>query len=122
MSEITDLLEKTQDSNKKERQHAVKELGDLDKKYPPVIEKLEDLQNNDPDKGVRKEAEKSLKKLKDKPLEEAIAKEEAGIDGTGFDDEVGDSDLDPGEYDMESSLTKEEEDRRAVFFADGSKV
>ncbi|MHA2249081.1 MAG: hypothetical protein ACXAD7_01905 [Candidatus Kariarchaeaceae archaeon] len=112
MSEIADLLERTKDSNKKERQKAVKELGNLDKRYNPVIEVLEDLVENDPDKGVRKDAEKALKNLEGKPMEGAIADEEGGREGTGFDDEVGDASLRPGEYDMETSLSKREEDRR----------
>ncbi|MHA2403723.1 MAG: hypothetical protein ACXADH_12080 [Candidatus Kariarchaeaceae archaeon] len=112
MSEIADLLEQTKDSNKKERQNAVKELGNLDTKYAPVIERLEYLRDIDPEKGVRKEAEKALKKLDNKPLEAAVATVESGSEGTAFDDEVGDSTLRPGEFDVESSLSDEEEDRR----------
>ncbi|MHA2089887.1 MAG: hypothetical protein ACW98K_03430, partial [Candidatus Kariarchaeaceae archaeon] len=112
MSEIADLLEQTKDSNKKERQKAVKELGELDARYAPVVERLEYLRDIDPEKGVRKEAEKALKKLENKPMEGAVATEEAGSEGTAFDDEVGDSSLRPGEFDVESSLSDEEEDRR----------
>ncbi len=112
MSEISDLLKSTRDDNKKERQKAVKELGELDKRFSGVIERLEDLKENDPEKGVRKEAEKSLKNLENLPEAEVIAAVEGGEEGTGFDDEVGDTSLELGEYDMESSLPKTEEDRR----------
>ncbi|MCH8908084.1 MAG: HEAT repeat domain-containing protein, partial [Candidatus Heimdallarchaeota archaeon] len=100
MSEISDLLNMADSDNKKDRQKAAKGLGKLDKQYESVMDKLRNLTSDD-DKKVRQEAEKSLNKLGSKPTEE-------GGDEVEVDDA---SELEVGEYDVDSSLSDRAEDR-----------
>ncbi|MCY3413457.1 MAG: HEAT repeat domain-containing protein [Candidatus Heimdallarchaeota archaeon] len=108
---ITKLLELSESDNKKDRKQAAMDMGELDSQFPAIMERLRDLSDNDEDRGVRKEAAKSLDRLATKPVAEAVVDDEGGSEDTAFDDEVGDSSLEAGEYDLESNLSDEEEDR-----------
>lgn len=107
MTDLQTLIELAKSSDKKERKKAAEELRNLEYRYPEAISTLERLKD-DSDRGVRKEADKSLKELMDKPAPPAVSTE-GGSEGTAFDDQIGDSSLRAGEYDYESSLTTEEE-------------
>ncbi len=109
MADVAELLELAQDENKKTRQNAVKDLGKLDVQYDSVMNLLQDLSANDPDKGVRKDAEKSLKSLSGKPVEDASKTKEVEID-----DSADEYTLKEGEFDVDSSMGKYEEDRREM--------
>jgi len=121
-----ELLESTESPQKDKRLQAVEDIGDLDKNYPEIQERLEYLKDNDKEKKVRKAAGTSLKKLKGKPMADPLFKssqynddnvpdaKDGGTSGTGFDNRVGDSSLQEGEMDVESDLSKEEEDRREM--------
>ncbi|MCE7736003.1 MAG: HEAT repeat domain-containing protein [Candidatus Heimdallarchaeota archaeon] len=106
MADVADLLEQAQDADKKQRKNAVKELGNLDVQYESVMDTLRDLAANDSDKGVRKEADKSIQALSSKPLEGASITKEVEID-----DDSSEYSLQEGEYDVDSSMDKREEDR-----------
>ncbi len=108
MADLQTLLELAKSKDKKERKKAAEGFKNLEFRYPEAIEALENLKN-DKDRGVRKEADKSFNELMQKPEPEPIIKEEGGTEGTAFDDTVGDSSLEAGEYDYESSLSTEEE-------------
>lgn len=110
MSNVDDFLKLAESGNKNDRKSAAKSMGKLDYQFAVVMEKLEELQK-DSDKGVKKEANNALKNLRKKPVSEPSATTEDGTSGTAFDDEVGDSSLEPGEYDVETSMGKREEDR-----------
>ncbi len=108
--DLTKLLQRARSSDKKERKNAASEMGDLEYKYPEALAELQRLKEDDSDRGVRKEAEKALKKLEQKPAPPvAEVKTRGGTAGTAFDDEIGDKSLRIGEFDYESSLSTEEE-------------
>lgn len=109
MASIEELLTLADSGDKNDRKEACKGFADLDAQYDVVLEKLNDL-SNDKDKGVRKDAERALKMLSDKPIAKASVSTEEGTEGTAFDDEVGDSSLEAGEYDVESSMSDGYED------------
>ncbi|MHA2279237.1 MAG: HEAT repeat domain-containing protein, partial [Candidatus Kariarchaeaceae archaeon] len=106
MADVADLLEQARDEDKKQRKNAAKELGKLDVQYESVMTTLQDLAANDDDKGVRKEAEKSLNNLSSKPLESASVTKEVEMD-----DSTDEYSLEEGEFDVDSSMDKREEDR-----------
>ncbi|RMG27343.1 MAG: hypothetical protein D6732_20190 [Methanobacteriota archaeon] len=108
MTDIQRLLDMARSQDKKERKRAAEEFRKLDFRYPEVVSVLEEL-TQDKDRGVRKEAEKSLNELQKKPEPEPAVQTEGGTEGTAFDDTVGDTSLEAGEYDVESSLSIEEE-------------
>ncbi|OLS28751.1 MAG: hypothetical protein HeimC2_04810 [Candidatus Heimdallarchaeota archaeon LC_2] len=113
MADVAELLELAQDGNKKTRQNAVKDLGKLDAQYESVMSLLQDLSANDSEKGVRKEADKSLKSLSGKPVEGATLSKEVEID-----DSADEYSLKEGEYDVDSSMDKRLEDQ-AEMAAEG---
>ncbi len=109
MTNIDELLSLSE-GNKNDKKEACKGFANLDEQYDVVMDRLREL-STDKDKGVKKEANKALKALANKPIAKSSADEEGGTSGTAFDDEVGDSSLEAGEYDVESSMSKAEEDR-----------
>ena len=116
MSDVVELLELAESSNKKDRRDAAKNMGDLPRQSPPVMDKLRDMAENDDDKKVRQEAEKSLQKLSSKPMDEVDATKEVEIDESTM--RAGeDFPMSTGEYDVDSDLSKQEEDMREAAAA-----
>ncbi len=110
MVDLQSLLNMANSDNKKERKQAAQELGDLPESYPEAISALEKL-TKDSDRGVRRESEKSLRNLSAKPAPVAAVSTHGGTSGTGFDKTIGDTSLQPGEFDYETSLSAEEEEK-----------
>ena len=121
MTDVSELLNSVGENKDSYDKNVIKQLGELDYQYPNVMAKLEEIMNQG-GRGEKKEAEKAHNKLSSKSVPQATSTEVDG-ESTAFDDEVGDSSLEAGQYDVEDSLSKKEEDRlEAAAAGKGLKV
>ena len=100
--QLNQLISLAESSNKNDRRSAAEGLGNLNYAYPQAIATLERLKG-DKDRRTKSNADKALNKL--------MKRDPPPTGSDGYSEEVGDSDLKPGEVDHESSMTDAEEDR-----------
>ncbi|MCY3415006.1 MAG: HEAT repeat domain-containing protein [Candidatus Heimdallarchaeota archaeon] len=111
---LSDLILLASSDDKQVRQKAIQDMAALDMQYPEIMAKLEDLAR-DSDREVKKEAVRAVLVLSTKPDAQIDSSDDSALDDLdamlGEFDDLGDSSLDEGEFDLESSLSEEEEDR-----------
>ncbi len=111
MVEVAELMTIAKDSvDKNERKDAVKQLSRLDYQFDSLMDLLNSVEQNDADKGVRKEAKNALKKLGTQPHKDETHSDEVEINDSKLDDDD-DLPMEVGQYDVDSSMTDKEEDR-----------
>lgn len=111
MTDLDTIIQNGKSGNGGNETLALNEIEQLPYQYPEIVELLEWMQNNT-GRRTRGRAKKLLSNHMNLPLASEVEGNASEVEtGDGYSDEIGDSDLETGEYEHESSLSSAQEDR-----------